>query len=117
MIPTLDQKDNILLIDKFSAKVLKKRPQKGDIVQAKNPYKPGYYIVKRVINTEGETAEFYSYKLKKNVKCEVPPGHLWLEGDNKENSSDSRNYGPISEALVGGFVIWRLYPFDKVNRL
>jgi len=34
----------------------------------------------------------------------VPSGHIWVEGDNSMNSSDSRNYGPIPASLVVGKV-------------
>ncbi len=29
-------------------------------------------------------AEFYSYREGKNIKVFVPPGHIWIEGDNKD---------------------------------
>lgn len=35
---------------------------------------------------------------------QVPKGHVWLEGDNLRNSSDSRSYGPIPYALIRGRV-------------
>ena len=34
----------------------------------------------------------------------VPPGHMWLEGDNRELSVDSRTYGPVPIALCEGRV-------------
>ena len=34
--------------------------------------------------------------------CQVPPGHVWLQGDNSLNSTDSRHYGPVPYALVEG---------------
>jgi hypothetical protein len=33
---------------------------------------------------------------------QVPPGHIWLEGDNLIVSRDSREYGPVPLALVRG---------------
>lgn len=35
----------------------------------------------------------------------VPAGQLWVMGDNRTASQDSRFYGPISEALVLGVVV------------
>lgn len=38
----------------------------------------------------------------------VPEGHVWLEGDNPSNSSDSRSYGPIPLAMVRGRVFFKV---------
>lgn len=39
-----------------------------------------------------------------NFFVQVPKGHVWLEGDNLMNSTDSRNYGPIPYGLIRGRV-------------
>lgn len=31
---------------------------------------------------------------------QVPQGHVWLQGDNTLNSTDSRHYGPVPYALL-----------------
>lgn len=33
---------------------------------------------------------------------QIPRGHVWLAGDNPPQSSDSRQYGPLPQALVSG---------------
>ncbi|XP_035775463.1 mitochondrial inner membrane protease subunit 1-like [Anopheles albimanus] len=43
----------------------------------------------------------------------VPRGHLWIEGDNVQNSSDSRNYGPVPIGLVKSRAICRLWPLSE----
>lgn len=42
-------------------------------------------------------------------------GHVWLEGDNKDNSTDSRSYGAVPQALVEGVVFVRLWPLRDVG--
>jgi hypothetical protein len=37
----------------------------------------------------------YHYKGEERIQ-EVPEQHVWLLGDNSENSHDSREYGPVS---------------------
>lgn len=39
------------------------------------------------------------------VSAQVPPGHVWLTGDNLILSRDSREYGPVPLALVKGRVV------------
>jgi len=36
---------------------------------------------------------------------------MWLEGDNKKASFDSRNFGPVAIGLVEGIVFCRIWPF------
>lgn len=38
----------------------------------------------------------------KQSPLQIPDGHIWLQGDNTLNSTDSRHYGPIPYALVEG---------------
>lgn len=42
----------------------------------------------------------------------VPNGHLWLEGDNSENSMDSRHYGPVPMGLIQSRAFCRLLPYE-----
>ena len=53
---------------------------------------------------------FHINSLSNSSLLVVPDGHLWVEGDNSINSADSRNYGPVSSALVVGKVWFRIWP-------
>lgn len=39
---------------------------------------------------------------------QVPKGHVWLEGDNKTSSYDSREFGPLPYALIHSKVFYRV---------
>ncbi|KAF6020529.1 IMMP1L [Bugula neritina] len=43
----------------------------------------------------------------------IPTGYIWLRGDNSKTSHDSRFYGPVSQALVQGRVIYQIRPIFK----
>jgi signal peptidase I len=47
----------------------------------------------------------------------VPPGTLWVMGDNRGNSSDSRVFGPVPRSTVVGRAFVRVWPFDHASFL
>lgn len=98
-------------------------------------------IIKRVIGLPGETVAYKDCKLYINdeevedfVKdCTtkefslnslyeylmIPDNYYFVMGDNRDNSSDSRDYrvGLINESQIEGTVSIRLYPFNKLGIL
>jgi signal peptidase I len=46
------------------------------------------------------------------VAVVVPPGKLWVMGDNRGNSADSRIFGPIPESTVVGRAFARVWPLN-----
>ena len=67
MMPAIDERDNLVLLDHFTTRLVR-WPNRNEVIMAENPFKPGYNIVKRVKFLEGEMAEFYSYKDSKVIK-------------------------------------------------
>lgn len=66
-------------------------------------------------NTPNVSNQDLSKKTFQSSEITVPRGHVWLEGDNFQNSSDSRIYGPVPMGLVKSRVVCRLWPLNEVK--
>ncbi|XP_057637564.1 mitochondrial inner membrane protease subunit 1 isoform X2 [Chionomys nivalis] len=91
--------------------------QRGDIVIAKSPSDPKSNICKRVIGLEGDKILTTSSSDISKSRNYVPTGHVWLEGDNLQNSTDSRYYGPIPYGLIRGRIFFKIWPFSDFGFL
>lgn len=78
----------------------------GDVVVAEHPSKNGT-VCKRILGLPGDQV------LLSNGKIEtIQDGHVWLEGDNPFNSSDSRSYGSLPLYLIQGKVLFRVWNLE-----
>lgn len=102
---------SVYLAERMS--VRKQKLKRGDIVGAKDMSDRHRYICKRIVALEGESV--YIDKMKTRIW--VPKGHVWLEGDNKNHSKDSREYGPVPYGLIHSKLLYKLYSKNglKVN--
>ena len=129
MVPTLHDKD-MLIISSF-----RYEPKQGDIVVFINEaYRPEA-LVKRVIGLAGDKVEVdydtNSVMVNGDILPEpylgeemfgsgifsvtVPEGHVFVLGDNRNNSSDGRVFGTIDKRLILGKALFRLFPFNGIG--
>lgn len=92
----------------YDAKVRNKHHlELGDMVVAVSPTNPGRAVCKRVLGLPGDTLQA-DPRDEKSPFVMVPRGHVWLGGDNINNSTDSRHYGSVPMGLVQGRVVARV---------
>lgn len=87
--------------------------QRGDVAIFTNPNDRTQYHVKRIVALPGDRVLVRGAEVQVNgapspEATTVPPGHVYLLGDNRANSVDSRQYGPVPLPDVVGRVrqIW-----------
>lgn len=51
-----------------------------------------------------------------NIDETIKPGELYVMGDNRENSLDSRSFGAIRSVDLVGKLSLRIFPFDKAEQ-
>lgn len=123
MEPTLNEGDRIL-INRLTYHF--RSPKNGDVIVFHSPVTQGEDLVKRVIAVGGDTISVSNGKVYLNgvaqnepylleqgfagdyPETKIPPGQLFVMGDNRNNSGDSRFFGPIDQKSVIGcaFVVY-----------
>lgn len=108
--------------------------QRGDVIIFEFPLNPEKDFVKRVIGLPGDTVEIENKKVYINQKrliepyvvhrddrnvgfprdeygpVKVPPGSLFVLGDNRDSSEDSRYWGYVPEENIVGEVFLIYWP-------
>jgi signal peptidase I len=139
MQPTIELR-NYVLAEKLTYR-FSRRPEYKDIVVFKNPTRDpsAPILIKRTIATGGQTVDLkdgkvyvdgkqldepYTYSkpsLPLNPAIEypftVPKDHYWMMGDNRTNSGDSREFGPVPDSDIIGHAVWTYWPVAKFGAL
>jgi signal peptidase I len=131
MLPTIDPGDRIIvncLTYEF------REPKAGEIVVVHDPADAKKDIIKRVIALGGDTIEVVDgvlhvngavvdepYVVNKDVvkgqaRFTVPEGYVYVMGDNRPVSGDSRDFGPVAEDQIIGKVICIMWPVGHWKR-
>ncbi len=145
-IPSGSMEDTIMTGDMvFSEKLTyyQSDPQAGDIVTFQDPEIPSRTLIKRVIATGGQTVQLIDGKVYVDGEeldepytdgkeswplvssfgspitypYIVPDGELWVMGDNRTNSQDSRYFGSIPISSVTGRAIFTDWPPESIGAL
>lgn len=135
MIPTIEIGDRVLA-DKLVFRFFRD-PQRGDIVVFDDPNGQHPQLIKRVIAIEGETVDIRDGMVYVNdqpldepythsnptdpgsvsVPLIVPEGHVWLMGDNRPESGDSRFFDARPIDTVRGRAFWTYWPIGRFGSL
>ncbi len=114
-------------------------PKQGDIITFEDPADPERVLIKRVIATGGQTVDLRdgvvyvngvaldepytqgkpSNDLNSGIEYPytVPDGYVWVMGDNRTNSADSRAFGSIPLESITGRAMLRYWPLDRFGGL
>ncbi len=132
MFPTVDPGDRVIvncLTYEF------RDPRSGEIVVVRDPNDAKKDIIKRIIAVGGDTIELTDgvlyvngeaveepYVVNKDVvkgqpKLKIPEGYIYVMGDNRPVSGDSRDVGPIAEDDIIGRVICVMWPIGHWKTL
>lgn len=133
MRPTLQSQER-LVVNKFIYRF--RAPERGEVLVFRYPRDPSRDFIKRVIAVPGDTIEIKDgrvfvnqqlmnepYILEKTLSdyplSTVPEGHIFVMGDNRNNSEDSRfaDVGFVPYELIKGKAMLVFWPVSQFKTL
>ena len=134
MVPTLEVWDRVL-INKLAYDL--DEPERGDIVLFRSPDGGEDPLIKRVVGLPGDKIavrhdrlyvsgepqrEHYLNDDYRELQTpygprEVPADHVFVMGDNRGNSQDSRVFGPLPKENIEGEAFLRFWPPGRIGLL
>lgn len=138
MVPTLNSGD-YLITEKVSYRF--RNPKSGEIIVLKNPRDESQDFIKRIIAVPSDTIRVLNNTVYINdevlVEKYLPPGvrtragsfltegsiikvasnQYFVFGDNREHSSDSREWGPVTKEEIIGRGFFRYFPLQSMSLL
>lgn len=133
MLPTLVSGER-LIVNKLIYRL--KQPVKGEIIVFRYPRDPSRDFIKRVIATAGDTIEVKGGRIFVNGQlinenyileetrgsyplATIPEGHIFVMGDNRNNSEDSRfaDVGFVPLDMIKGKAVLIFWPFNLLKTL
>jgi signal peptidase I len=130
MEPTLHT-DERLVVEKLTYRL--HGPKRFDIVVIRVPSQGDELLIKRVIGLPGDTVEIRDGVVYINgdpldepfvvqttypgrdAKVIVPPLHVFVMGDNRTHSNDSRSFGPVPIDSIVGRAWVSYWPFEAAG--
>lgn len=133
MVPTLLINDRVL-VNKFIYDFTE--PDRGDILVFKSVDGGGEDLIKRVAGVEGDRIRVQNGQLFVNGEPQtepyldqempdasffgpetIPENHVFMMGDNRANSADSRVFGPVPYENVEGEAFILFWPLNRLDIL
>lgn len=90
--------------------------QDGDVYVDGRPLEEPY-LPTGTMTQPGPGGATWDHRCVPDDPCVVPEGTVWVMGDNRSNSEDSRWIGPVDQDLIVGRAFVTVWPVDRLGGL
>lgn len=129
-----------LIVDEISYRL--REPHRGEVVIFRFPKDPSQFYIKRIIGLPGETVTINDDKIIiKNkqdpdgfllnedaylpmddfslgqIEATLTDGEYFVLGDNRDQSFDSRRWGPLPRKMIIGRALFRAWPIERAQAI